>query len=117
MRVTLALVLGGVVGVLIAPIAGLVVVVIGLVAAAALPRAAPTQVRATALDHESPSRREPEVRKAVHGAHERPAVQRVEVEKHVERIVERQVVVMRCRFCKKLTPVDLTACESCGATP
>jgi len=33
----------------------------------------------------------------------------------VERIVERQVLVTRCRFCTKLTPVDLTACAECGA--
>jgi hypothetical protein len=32
-----------------------------------------------------------------------------------EKIVERQVLVTRCRFCKKLTPVDLGACEVCGA--
>ena len=30
-------------------------------------------------------------------------------------IVERQVVVTRCRYCKELTPVDLTECKSCGA--
>lgn len=29
-------------------------------------------------------------------------------------VVERQVVVMRCKYCSKLTPVDLKACESCG---
>lgn len=33
-----------------------------------------------------------------------------------ERVVERQVLVTRCKFCKKLTPVDLTACAECGAT-
>lgn len=32
-----------------------------------------------------------------------------------EKVIERQVVVTRCGFCKKLTPVDLTACENCGA--
>ena len=32
-----------------------------------------------------------------------------------EKIVERQVLVMRCRFCNKLTPVDGTACAECGA--
>lgn len=35
------------------------------------------------------------------------------VEKH-HHVVERQVVVMRCKYCSKLTPVDLKACESCG---
>lgn len=29
-------------------------------------------------------------------------------------VVERQVVVMRCKYCSKLAPVDLKACESCG---
>lgn len=32
-----------------------------------------------------------------------------------ERIIERQVVVTRCRYCNELTPVDLSACKSCGA--
>lgn len=32
-----------------------------------------------------------------------------------EKVIERQVIVTRCGFCKKLTPVDLTACENCGA--
>ena len=32
-----------------------------------------------------------------------------------ERVVERQVVVTRCRYCKELTPVDLVECKSCGA--
>jgi hypothetical protein len=32
-----------------------------------------------------------------------------------ERIIERQVLVTRCTFCKKLTPVDLSACDGCGA--
>ena len=33
----------------------------------------------------------------------------------VQHVVERQVVVTRCKFCGQLTPVDLTACKSCGA--
>lgn len=33
----------------------------------------------------------------------------------VERIVERQVLVIRCKFCGELSPVDLDACKSCGA--
>lgn len=33
----------------------------------------------------------------------------------VERVIERQVLVTRCRFCNELTPVDLADCKSCGA--
>lgn len=29
--------------------------------------------------------------------------------------IERQVVVVRCKFCQKLTPVDLERCKNCGA--
>lgn len=29
--------------------------------------------------------------------------------------IERQVVVVRCKYCGKLTPVDLERCKSCGA--
>lgn len=32
-----------------------------------------------------------------------------------EKIIERQVVVVRCKFCSKTTPVELRACEHCGA--
>lgn len=39
-------------------------------------------------------------------------VERHVVEKH--HVVERQVVVTRCKYCSKLTPVDLTACDGCG---
>lgn len=35
--------------------------------------------------------------------------------RHVDRTIERQVVVTRCKFCKQLTPVDLEACKNCGA--
>jgi hypothetical protein len=35
------------------------------------------------------------------------------VEKHS--LVERQIVVVRCRFCKQLTPVDGATCKNCGA--
>jgi hypothetical protein len=35
------------------------------------------------------------------------------VEKHS--LVERQIVVVRCRFCKELTPVDGATCKNCGA--
>lgn len=39
------------------------------------------------------------------------------VERHVERykVIERQIVVVRCKFCRTLTPVDLEKCENCGA--
>lgn len=30
-------------------------------------------------------------------------------------LVERQIVVVRCRFCKELTPVDGATCKNCGA--
>jgi len=30
-------------------------------------------------------------------------------------VVERQVVVSRCKFCSALAPVDAAACPSCGA--
>jgi hypothetical protein len=32
-----------------------------------------------------------------------------------ERVIERQVLVMRCKFCGELTPMDLVSCKSCGA--
>ncbi len=35
---------------------------------------------------------------------------------YVERkVVERQIVVVRCRFCRQLSPVDRPTCEHCGA--
>lgn len=34
------------------------------------------------------------------------------VRKHT---IERQVVVVRCKYCGKLTPVDLEKCKNCGA--
>lgn len=45
-------------------------------------------------------------------ASERPAERRLEVR---EKIVERHILVMRCKFCGKLTPADLSKCESCGS--
>ncbi len=40
----------------------------------------------------------------------------VRVERHVERhTIERQVVVVRCKFCAELTPVDASKCKHCGA--
>lgn len=39
-----------------------------------------------------------------------------QVQTYVERqLVERQVVVARCKFCKQLTPVDRRTCSHCGA--
>jgi len=38
------------------------------------------------------------------------------VQTYVERrLVERQIVVTRCKFCKQMTPVDGEVCGSCGA--
>jgi hypothetical protein len=34
--------------------------------------------------------------------------------RQTERLIERQVLVMRCRFCGNLTAADLTQCQSCG---
>lgn len=31
------------------------------------------------------------------------------------RVIERQIVVARCKFCSTLTPIDAHACTSCGA--
>lgn len=31
------------------------------------------------------------------------------------RVIERQVLVARCKFCQQITPVDLEACSHCGA--
>lgn len=36
-----------------------------------------------------------------------PAAERV--------VIERQVLVMRCKHCATITPVDLSACSHCGA--
>lgn len=33
----------------------------------------------------------------------------------IERIIERQVLVMRCQYCRELTPVDVDECRTCGA--
>lgn len=33
-----------------------------------------------------------------------------------ERLIERQMVVARCKFCGTLTPVDLENCKHCGAS-
>jgi hypothetical protein len=37
-----------------------------------------------------------------------------QVTRETERVIERQVMVMRCRFCGNLTPADLNKCQSCG---
>jgi hypothetical protein len=40
----------------------------------------------------------------------------VSVQIHSERqVVERQIVVVRCKFCRNLAPVDRPTCEHCGA--
>ncbi|MBL8604326.1 MAG: hypothetical protein JNK72_20545 [Myxococcales bacterium] len=36
-------------------------------------------------------------------------------ERVVEKVIERQVLVVRCQFCRKLTPVDMSECKECGA--
>ena len=65
-------------------------------------------------------RRGAERRERERQAAERAAAARARpasVERHVEkeRVIERQVLVMRCAYCKKLTPADLSACSECGA--
>lgn len=30
-------------------------------------------------------------------------------------VIERQILVVRCRYCGQMTPADLNACRSCGA--
>jgi hypothetical protein len=32
-----------------------------------------------------------------------------------EKVIERQVMVTRCKFCGQITPLDLNNCEKCGA--
>ena len=32
-----------------------------------------------------------------------------------EKIIERQVMVIRCKFCGHITPADLNNCTKCGA--
>lgn len=32
-------------------------------------------------------------------------------------VIERQVLVVRCQYCKALTPADLSRCQNCGAVP
>jgi hypothetical protein len=38
-----------------------------------------------------------------------------EAETRRERVVVRQELVRRCDYCDALTPVDLRACDECGA--
>lgn len=33
----------------------------------------------------------------------------------VEKVIERQVLVVRCPYCKGLTPADVATCQTCGA--
>jgi len=39
-----------------------------------------------------------------------PAPERV-----VEKVIERQVLVVRCQYCRALTPADMATCKECGA--
>ncbi|MDI1431501.1 hypothetical protein [Polyangium sorediatum] len=48
-----------------------------------------------------------------HSLHAMPAAMPAVVHRERE-VIERQVVVMRCRFCNQLTPAELTQCKSCG---
>ena len=35
---------------------------------------------------------------------------------HVQReVIERQIIVMRCKYCNELIPVDMSRCKHCGA--
>jgi hypothetical protein len=47
-------------------------------------------------------------------AQELPKESSPPVVREIERIVERQVLVIRCRFCGNLTAADLSQCQSCG---
>ncbi len=33
----------------------------------------------------------------------------------VEKVIERQVLVVRCQYCRALTPADMATCKECGA--
>jgi hypothetical protein len=49
---------------------------------------------------------------ATHAHHGAPGVVQTFVER---RLVERQIVVTRCKFCQQMTPVDGPSCQHCGA--
>ena len=68
-------------------------------------------VRATIQRGEAISRAEDMRRQQAIAVATPPPVQPV----FVERLVERQVLVTRCRYCAQLVPVDISACGSCGA--
>jgi hypothetical protein len=36
-------------------------------------------------------------------------------ERFVEKVIERQVLVVRCQYCRSLTPADVNTCKDCGA--
>lgn len=43
-------------------------------------------------------------------------VQSAQAPQHVvEKVIERQVLVVRCSYCNGLTPADVSTCQSCGA--
>lgn len=93
---------------------GAVLVGVGLVVRGGVKRRIREErLRLAGWHHEQQLLRESEHQKALElAAAGAPRVERtVEKETH---LVERQVVVMRCRYCSKLTPVDLKACEGCG---
>jgi len=46
--------------------------------------------------------------------HSAPAPQPVAAPTVHQVVIERQVVVTRCKYCGHLTPVDLAACQGCG---
>ena len=51
-----------------------------------------------------------------HSTHQIVYVQAPVVPPVIQReLVERQIVVVRCRFCKRLVPVDASQCGECGA--
>jgi hypothetical protein len=61
------------------------------------------------------ARRGAERRQREQAARERSGQGPHVIEREREHVIERQVLVVRCRFCQKLTPADLSACKECGA--
>jgi hypothetical protein len=50
---------------------------------------------------------DPQVRVVITSGEAAPVVQR--------EVIERQIIVMRCKYCNELTPVDMSRCKHCGA--
>jgi hypothetical protein len=63
--------------------------------------------RAARQEREEAAREERRAARAI------PAKVETRVER--EKIVERQILVVRCNYCQKLTPADLSECRECGA--